>query len=263
LIAEGRGDDEQDGMTGTGTIRTGIAGWSIGSALAGDFPGSGSHLSRYAERLNAAEINSSFHRPHRRTTYEKWAESVPSDFRFAVKLPKTITHGQRLVDCDDLLARFAEEAGGLGGKRGPILAQLPPSFAFAGDVAARFLDAFETIVGGPIVIEPRHASWFESDADALLVNHRIARVAADPALHPGAGEPGGWTGIAYFRLHGAPRVYWSSYTTEAIAAQAQGARALDSRSVEVWTIYDNTASGAALANAIELEDRLSAEALPR
>jgi uncharacterized protein YecE (DUF72 family) len=246
-----------------GTIRTGIAGWSIGSALAGQFPGSESHLGRYARRLNAAEINSSFHRPHRRATYEKWAASVPSDFRFAVKLPKTITHAQRLVDCDDLLARFAEEAGGLGDKRGPILVQLPPSFALADDVASRFIAAFDTIVSGPMVIEPRHASWFEAEAEALLVQHRIARVAADPALHPGAGEPGGWPGIAYFRLHGSPQVYWSSYSAEAIEAQARHVEALASHRVEVWTIYDNTASGAALANALDLDNRLSAEAPPR
>lgn len=246
-----------------GTLRTGIAGWSIGSALAGQFPGSGGHLSRYAARLNAAEINSSFHRPHRRGTYEKWAASVPADFRFAVKLPKTVTHEQRLVACDDLLARFAEESGGLGEKRGPILAQLPPSFAFAGDVASRFLDSFETIVGGPMVLEPRHESWFEADAEAWLVHHRVARVAADPALHPGAGEPAGWTGIAYFRLHGAPRVYWTGYAADAIEAQARRVKALDGGTAEVWTIYDNTASGAALANAIELDDRLSAEARPQ
>jgi uncharacterized protein YecE (DUF72 family) len=250
-------------MSKTAMIRTGIAGWSIGSALAAEFPGGGSNLSRYAGRLNAAEINSSFYRPHRRATYEKWAASVPPDFRFTVKLPKAITHEQRLVDCDDLLARFAEETGGLGDKRGPILAQLPPSFAFPGDVAARFFDSFDRVVGGSIVVEPRHAGWFEAEADALLVTHRIARVAADPALHPGAGEPGGWTAIAYFRLHGAPRVYWSSYTAEAIEAQALRVKALGSRGIEVWTIYDNTASGAALANALELDDRLSAEALPR
>ncbi|MEO7691174.1 MAG: DUF72 domain-containing protein [Sphingomonas sp.] len=247
----------------TGTIRTGIAGWSIGSALAAQFPGSGSHLSRYAARLNAAEINSSFHRPHRRATYEKWAGSVPPDFCFAVKLPKTITHKQRLVDCDDLLARFAEESGGLGEKRGPILAQLPPSFAFAGDIASRFLTAFETIVGGPMVLEPRHASWFEAGVEALLVHHRVARVAADPAPHPGAGKPGGWTRIAYFRLHGSPRVYWSTYAADAIEAQARHVKALDDGGAEVWTIYDNTASGAALANALELDDRLSAGARPQ
>jgi len=256
--------DRRRGMAmTTRTIRTGIAGWSIGSALAGQFPGNEGHLGRYARQLNAAEINSSFHRPHRRATYEKWAASVPPDFRFAVKLPKTITHERRLVDCDDLLARFAEEAGGLGDKRGPMLVQLPPSFAFQEDVASRFFAAFDTVVGGQMVIEPRHASWFEANAEALLTHHRIARVAADPAQHPDAGEPGGWTGIAYFRLHGSPRVYWSSYAADAIEAQARRVKTLDGGGVEVWTIYDNTASGAALANALELDDRLSAEARPQ
>ena len=41
------------------------------------------HLERYARRLSAAEINSSFYRPHQRKTYERWAASVPDDFRFA------------------------------------------------------------------------------------------------------------------------------------------------------------------------------------
>ena len=80
------------------TIRTGTAAWSIPKEHAAPFPVAGSHLERYGAVLNAVEINSSFYRPHRTTTYERWAASVPEDFRFAVKVPKAITHEHRLKD---------------------------------------------------------------------------------------------------------------------------------------------------------------------
>ncbi|WP_174273717.1 DUF72 domain-containing protein, partial [Sphingomonas bacterium] len=189
--------------------RTGTAGWSIPAALADRFPADGSHLERYARRLNAVEINSSFYRPHRRATYARWAASVPPGFRFAVKLPKAISHERRLEDCAELLARFAEEVDGLGEKRGPLLLQLPPSFAFAPITAERFFVLAAGCLGGAMVCEPRHPSWFTAEADALLAGHRIARVAADPALVPAAADPGGWRGLTYRRLHGSPRIYWS------------------------------------------------------
>jgi len=83
--------------------RVGCAGWALTKANQAAFPAEGTHLQRYAGRLNAVEINSSFYRPHRLATYEQWAASVPATFRFAVKLPKAITHDQRLVAADVLL----------------------------------------------------------------------------------------------------------------------------------------------------------------
>lgn len=235
--------------------RVGTAGWSIPSASAGDFPGGGSHLERYAQRFDAVEIDTSFYRPHRRATYERWATAVPAHFRFAVKLPKTITHERRMVDCADLLARFAGEIEGLGEKRGPVLVQLPPSFAFPGEVAGRFFAELAGIVGGPAVCEPRHPSWFAEMADALLRASRVARVAADPAPAPGAGKPGGWRGLAYRRLHGAPQMYRSPYADGDIDRYASEADALRCTGVETWTIFDNTASGAAIRNALEMLNR--------
>ena len=237
-------------------IRIGTAGWSIPRAVADRFPAEGSGLERYAARFPAAEINSSFYRPHRRATYERWAASVPAGFRFAVKLPKAITHERRLVACADLLDRFADETAGLAEKRGPILVQLPPSFAFAANLAEAFFPELQRIVGGPIALEPRHASWFTTEVDRLLARLTVARVAADPARHPGAGEPGGHDGLAYFRLHGSPHVYRSPYDPPAIDAQAEAVMALAAGGRAVWTIYDNTTSGAAIANALDLVRRL-------
>ena len=207
-------------------------------------------IERYAARFDAVEINSSFHRPHRRSTYERWAASVPASFRFAVKLPRTITHDRRLVDCADLLARFREEVGGLGGKLGPMLVQLPPSLAFDGGIAAAFFDG---LGHDRVACEPRHASWFTADADALLVAHRVARVAADPARVPEAARPGGWRGLTYARWHGSPAIYRSTYDKDALADHAAIARATAGES---WTIYDNTMVGGATANALALRAML-------
>jgi uncharacterized protein YecE (DUF72 family) len=160
----------------------------------------------YGAVLNAVEINTSFYRPHRTATYERWDASVPKDFRFAVKIPKAITHEHRLKDTDTLLDRFLSEAGGLGPKLGPLLIQLPPSLSFQQGVADRFLSELRSRVEGSIVCEPRHASWFTPEVEALLDRLRIARVATDPAPVPGADEPGGWRGLSYYRLHGSPRI---------------------------------------------------------
>jgi len=235
-------------------IRIGTAGWSLSRAIGERFPGEGSHLERYAARFNAVEINSSFYRPHRAATYERWAASVPQSFRFAVKLPKAISHQRRLVDCDDLLARFADEIANLGDKRGPVLVQLPPSFAFDADLAAAFFDRARSALDGTIVCEPRHPTWFTPAADALLAAHHIARVAADPAPVPEAAHAGGWPGLRYTRLHGSPHMYRSPYDGAAIARYAAAACAAD---VEDWTMFDNTTTGAALFNALDMLDRVA------
>ena len=166
----------------------------------------GSHLERYGAILNAVEINSSFYRPHRRATYERWATLVPDDFRFAVKVPKTITHERRLKDASDLLDRFVSEVSGLGHKLGPLLVQLPPSLSFQAGIADQFLRELRGRTEGSIVCEPRHASWFTPGVETLLNKLRIARVAADPPPASGADEPGGWRGLTYYRLHGSPRI---------------------------------------------------------
>lgn len=237
-------------------LRIGVAGWVIPVALAPRFEPGASHLHRYASRFNAVEINSSFYRPHRRATYERWAASVPGYFRFAIKMPKTITHELRLADCAAPLQRFAAEIAGLAEKRGPILVQLPPKLAFDFPLADRFFTQARQILGDPIVCEPRHPSWFTDQADVLLADHNIPRVAADPPLTPAAADPGGALDLAYFRLHGAPRTYWSDYPATTISRHVHRLRTLAIDGREAWTIFDNTAAGHAPANALTLLDDL-------
>jgi uncharacterized protein YecE (DUF72 family) len=233
-------------------LRIGTAGWSVPARYVAEVPPGGSHLERYARRLNAVEINSSFYRPHQRKTYERWAQATPSGFRFSVKMPKSMTHEQRLADCGALLDRFVLEVGGLGDKLGVLLVQLPPKLGFESNVADRFFRDLHERIDAPIVCEPRHASWFTLKTDAWFVERRVARVAADPAPVKGADKPGGWSELVYYRWHGSPRIYYSDYDDGALAALGKRLDAHREHGVTTWCILDNTASGAALGNALAL-----------
>lgn len=235
-------------------VRVGCAGWSIPKAYADRFPLSGSHLQRYAQQFSAVEVDSSFYRLHRPTTYARWAAQVPESFRFAVKVPSQVTHHERLrvpSPLDDFLAGVSA----LGPILGPLLLQLPPSLAFDRVGADSFFSSLRSAFEGSVVCEPRHASWFEPEAGRLLAQFEVARVAADPALVPAAAEPGGWSGLAYYRLHGSPRMYYSSYTADVLDALARKLLKA-SRAAPVWCIFDNTAAGAATGNALDLQQRI-------
>lgn len=240
------------------TARTfiGTAGWSIPAAVADRFPGEGSQLQRYAAVMDGVEINSSFYRSHRPQTYERWAASTPAHFRFAVKCPKLISHEARLDGAQEALARFVGEAGALGRKWAVLLVQLPPSLACDARVAGRFFEQARAAFGGAIVCEPRHASWFTPDAGQLLRDHGIARAGVDPAKWPGADEPAVQRRMAYHRWHGTPRLYWSPYDEGWLRARCAALRA-QPKGAARWCIFDNTASGAALRNALELQAMLA------
>lgn len=238
-----------------GVVLIGTAGWSLPRGEQGRFPGEGSHLERYARRFAAAEINSSFHRSHRAATWTRWRDSVPDKFRFSVKMPKTVTHTQLLRDTDALVAAFLREAGWLDEKIGCLLVQLPPKLVFDRPVAEHFFSDLRARTQLPVACEPRHASWFEKDADRLLDSYEVARVAADPIRVPSAAEPGGWRGLSYFRLHGSPKIYYSAYSEEFVATLAT--RLKDgAASRTVWCIFDNTTLGAATRNALDVAEAM-------
>jgi uncharacterized protein YecE (DUF72 family) len=238
-------------MTSVPGIFIGCAGWSLRTDRQALFPQQRSHLQRYAARFNAVEINSSFYRAHRPATYERWANEVPQGFRFAVKVPKEITHTRRLIDVGELTLQFLSEVNHLGEKLGPLLVQLPPTLQFRSETAAAFFLQFRAAHEGSVVCEPRHASWFTAEAEELLTHYHVARAAADPAITPAASEPGGYHSPVYFRWHGSPVRYYSSYTDEALIALAEKLRQ-SSASTTVWVIFDNTAEGAALDNALKM-----------
>lgn len=237
-------------------LNIGTAGWSVPRDIADQFPSEGSSLSRYASRFPVAEVNSSFHRPHRRSTWERWRDSVPRAFRFSVKLPKLITHTHKLDGCSELVAEFVEQAGALGDKLAVLLVQLPPKLDFDKTVAAAFFGSLRSRTNVGLVCEPRHASWFTGEVDVLLEHFQIARVAADPAICEAAKQPGGWNGIRYWRLHGSPVIYRSSYR-DRIDEFADRLMQEVSADGQVWCIFDNTASSAGAADALALTQAIS------
>lgn len=235
----------------------GCAGWSIPAAQRDRFGRGDSVLARYATRLDCVEINSSFYRPHRHDTYARWADIVPPDFRFAVKMPRTISHEARLRRCGRLLDAFLYECGGLGGKLGCLLLQLPPSLELDGRAVAPFLAMLRRRWDGPLACEPRHGSWFTPRAEALLQRHRVARVAADPAPHPGAGMPGGDRALAYWRWHGSPRMYYSAYDDARLRRNALAVEAAARDARWTWVVFDNTAHGHAVDDALRFKEWLA------
>lgn len=241
-------------------VHIGCAGWSLPRLLWPQFSAEGTHLQRYATRLAAVEINSSFYRPHQRATYARWAAGVPEDFRFSVKLPRSITHDHRLVGCAELLKAFLTQVNGLDTRLGCLLVQLPPSLTFDTRVVGAFAALLREQHGGAVALEPRHASWFTPQADALLHGAQLARVQAHPAL-PAAGDmPGGWPGLLYLRLHGAPKMYYSAYGASALQSASAQLQAARSQGKQAWCIFDNTALGHATRNALELQELLSPHA---
>jgi len=233
-------------------LYVGTAGWSIPAAWASRFPADGSHLERYGQVFNAVEINSSFYRPHQPATYRKWADAVPADFRFAVKMPKAISHQAKLKACQPLLDSFLAEVDQLGKKLGCLLLQLPPSLAYDPAVALPFFDQLRQAYRGAVACEPRHVSWFAEPASRAMRARHIARVAADPARHPRAALPAGDRSMQYLRLHGSPRMYYDAYGDDVLQRVSTRLLQPDARTAQRWCIFDNTALGHATANALSV-----------
>jgi uncharacterized protein YecE (DUF72 family) len=144
----------------------------------------------------------------------------------------------------------------LGDALGPLLVQLPPSLGFQEAVADGFFGSLRARFDGDAVCEPRHATWFTDEVDALLEHFRIARVVADPAPVSRAAIPGGWPGLVYRRLHGSPRMYYSGHSVDYLDRTA---RLIRENPTDGWCIFDNTALGAATHDALYLLRRLQAD----
>ena len=170
---------------------------------------------------------------------------------------EAITHVRRLIDVDRETQQFVDEISALGSKLGPILVQLPPSLDFDLPIIEPFFRALRQLVGTPIVCEPRHLSWFAPEAESLMTELLIGRVAADPSIVPVAATPGGCSQTCYFRWHGSPRMYYSAYDEQVLRGLAESALAKLSEAKDVWCIFDNTALGEAWSNAVALLDMVN------
>lgn len=233
--------------------RIGCAGWTIPPQFAPRFGNTGTHLQKYAAQFSAVEINSSFYRLHRTETYVRWADSVPADFRFSVKIPKQITHELGLQKAKAATDEFLETVTGLGSKLAVLLVQLPPSLEFKARMAKAFFKHLCEQTASQVVCEPRHATWFSATAWKLLQANRVRLVHADPAVAGGPDVRANDVATSYYRLHGSPRVYYSRYDVEFLHSLVPKLTARPN----TWCIFDNTAHGWATQNALELQELVS------
>ena len=182
---------------------------------------------------------------------------MPAHFRFAVKVPKEITHLRRLADADEPLERFLAEAGALGEKLGPLLLQLPPSFAFDGQRVSAFLRRLRGRTQGRRGLRAAAPELVLGRGGAVAL--RVPDRAGGRRSGPGAGRGGARrvAGLAYYRLHGSPRMYYSPYALGRLDALEHRL----SGSGTAWCIFDNTAEGWATHDALLLWQAL--ELAPR
>lgn len=227
-------------------MKIGVAGWNIPTHLKNHLPLEGTHLERYAKALGAVEINSSFYRDHQAKTYEKWKNSTPETFKFSVKLNQRFSHDKTFKTNLQDLSECLDGMKALEEKLSVLLIQFPGSMMFSPKIEKLFR-GIRRRFEGHMVVEPRNLSWLEEDAVDLYRAYKISKVSADPERCASKRKIN-FAGIEYYRLHGSPELYRSSYTQEFLKALSTKLKP------KTWCIFDNTTFGHGMENALTLQD---------
>ncbi len=270
-------------------VNIGVSGWNYGN-WRGKFYPEGLAKTRELEymttQFNTLEVNSSFYRLMSPNTWRKWGNEAPSAFQYSVKGWRQITHYSRLKDSDQHLATFLDSGPlQLEDKLGPFLWQLPPSLKFDAEVLDTFLGSLPRTFGearavaanaepppegtrqpktiypnlepAPAdrvirhVLEPRSEGFGSPEALAILREQGVALVHSDIAgRYPTFDE--NTTDLEYVRLHGSPRLYFSSYADNVLQEWAARIKEWLAEGKRTYFYFDNTGAGAAPLNAQEL-----------
>lgn len=231
-------------------IRIGLAGWSEAtSRYRAHFAAEGTSLERYASTFDFVEVNVTFYRAVRPETFAGWSEQTPSDFRFSVKMNRSVTHAARLSE-NARVAEAIAPATGLGSRLAAFLVQLPPGLAFDASRTEAFLARLREHYSGTVALEPRHASWTGPDLARLIGDYAVTPVLTEIPEPDSDPSPHG----TYVRLHGSPRRYRSAYASEQLRTLAAW---LGHASRPAYVVFDNTAGPAGVRNALELREALA------
>jgi uncharacterized protein YecE (DUF72 family) len=216
-----------------------------------------SWLRHYATRFGAVEVNATFYHLLKASTFERWRDETPDEFRFAIKGNRFLTHRKRLADPAVSIAKDRERASALGGKLAVVLWQTPRSLPRDIDSLKVFVDALSSWPEARHAVELRHERWFTDDVAACLSAARIAACQSDAADWPL------WdavtTDLVYVRLHGHERTYWSEYAAQQLSSWARRVRLWRAEGRDVHVYFDNTADGTALRDAERLLSMLGGE----
>jgi uncharacterized protein YecE (DUF72 family) len=208
-------------------------------------------LKHYCETFSTLEVNATFYRRMRPSTFEKWRQETPEGFLWAVKAHRFITHIKRLHDAQEPLAAFLDSLSPLAEMLGPILFQLPPSLAFERGLARSFCSNLSK--GRRYAIEARHKSWLSDEALSSIKDFSIAWCISDtagryPYLEAITSD------FTYIRLHGSKRLYASCYTEDELQAWAAKIR---NWGIDTYVYFDNDFMGYASMNALRLKEILA------
>lgn len=136
------------------------------------------HLTYYAKRLNALEMDSTFYGTPTEAAVQRWASVTPESFKICPKMPSIITHEKRLVDAQKLTAEFLTRMRLLGDRLGPILIQFPPNFTMAeAGALVNFLPQLPNDLR--FVVEFRHRSWDKTETAVLLQTYNVCWASVD------------------------------------------------------------------------------------
>lgn len=205
--------------------------------------GTSKWLNYYSSVFNSVELNGTFYRQPKVENLKKYARMTPSEFRFSAKASRYITHVLQMKEAKPFVLEFsAVLEKGLEEKFDKLLFQLPATFLYSPENLDRI---FETIPSAPRnVIEFRHISWWNEEVFKRFRETKIIFCNVD---YPGLQPPFFSSGPEfYLRLHGAPELFKSSYSTSQLKKFVSDIP----QAIECCNIYfNNTAANAAFSNA--------------
>jgi uncharacterized protein YecE (DUF72 family) len=208
----------------------------------------------YTDFFDTIELNVTFYRFPQLTILQGWYDKSPDHFLFSVKVPRLITHYKQLKETEDLLTDFYTTCKtGLRDKLGPILFQFPPRFHFTPDNLEKVIKSIDLSFTN--VVEFRHKSWWCKEVYTQLKKHGI--------IFCGISYPGlpadviATAPVLYYRFHGVPKLYYSSYGEEALEKIANDI--LQQHGLKnIFCFFNNTATPGAIENAQWLQQYVSA-----
>jgi len=204
----------------------------------------------YARHFATVEINNTFYRLPKESTFDRWREQAPEGFTYAVKASRYITHIKHLRECAEPVERLLGRARRLGDHLGPVLYQLPPHWG----ANPERLEEFAALLPQDLihVFEFRNGRWFIEPVREILEQHGLGFCIFSL---PDAECPLWITGqAAYIRFHGANRAYGGRYGREELSSWAQRVRGFLEQGHDTYVYFNNDAFGYALENARELRE---------
>jgi uncharacterized protein YecE (DUF72 family) len=206
----------------------------------------------YSSRFHTLELNVTFYRFPQLSFLENWYSKSPGHFSFAVKAPRLITHYKQFRDSQSLLDDFYTTVrNGIKDKLGPVLFQLPPQYHFTEERLKHILEQMDTSFDN--VIEFRHLSWWNDSVKAALAEKKVAFCGISHPRLPDEAVIN--TDLVYYRFHGVPDLYYSSYSDKELKRVADAIRK-NEKARKAFIYFNNTATGAAIQNAGTFESFL-------